>query len=131
MFTYNKPSLCNTISLFSDIFGFRTLSIVLVIKTTVKNKKTVKNTTFRKLDLFPSSGEGKPTHLGPLETSSLSHWTVFLITRTMDRVRKLNISESDTPSSESYSNYLDLYYFNITLSQHVSALFGHHQVRFY
>jgi hypothetical protein len=77
----------------SEILGFRTLSIVLVIKNTVKNKKeTVKNTTFRKLDLIPSSGEGKPTLLGPLERASLSHW----------------ISESDTPSSESYSNYVRL-----------------------
>jgi hypothetical protein len=31
--------------------------------------------------------------------------SLLLITRTMDRVRKPNISESDTPSSESYSNY--------------------------
>jgi hypothetical protein len=30
---------------------------------------------------------------------------LFFNTRTMDRVRKLNISESYTPSSESYSNY--------------------------
>jgi hypothetical protein len=58
---------------------------------------------FRKLDLFPSSGEGKPTLLGPLERASLSHRPV---TRTMDEVGKPNISESDTPSSESYSNYL-------------------------
>jgi hypothetical protein len=29
----------------------------------------------------------------------------FLNTRTMDRVRKPNISESYTPSSESYSNH--------------------------
>jgi hypothetical protein len=35
------------------------------------------NTTFRKLDLFPSSGEGKetPTLLDPLERANLSHWT--------------------------------------------------------
>jgi hypothetical protein len=32
----------------------------------------------------------------------------FLITRTADKVQKPNISESDTPSSESYSNYLNL-----------------------
>jgi hypothetical protein len=39
----------------------------------------------------------------------------FLITRTMDRVRKPNISESDTPSSESYSNYLEVYCTSILL----------------
>jgi hypothetical protein len=59
---------------FSEILGFRTLSIVLVIK---KQSKKVKNTTFRKPDLFPSSGEGKPTLLGPLERASLSHRTSF------------------------------------------------------
>jgi hypothetical protein len=31
---------------------------------------------------------------------------LFFNTRTMDIVRKLNISESYTPSSESYSNYM-------------------------
>jgi hypothetical protein len=36
---------------FSEILGFRTLSIVLVLKNKLR-----KNTTFRKLDLFPSSG---------------------------------------------------------------------------
>jgi hypothetical protein len=38
-----------------------------------------KNTTFRKLDLFPSSGEGgekTPTQLGPLERANLNHWSV-------------------------------------------------------
>jgi hypothetical protein len=36
-----------------------------------------KNTTFRKLDLFPSSGEGgqkTPTQLGPSERANLNHW---------------------------------------------------------
>jgi hypothetical protein len=46
-----------------------------------------KNTTFRKLHLFPSSGEGK--------------------IRTMDKVRKPNISVCYTPSSEPYSIYSD------------------------
>jgi hypothetical protein len=37
-----------------------------------------KNTTFRKLDLFPSSGEGggEDTYsVGPLERTNLNHWT--------------------------------------------------------
>jgi hypothetical protein len=36
----------------------------------------IKNTTFRKLDLFPSSGERDretPTLLGPLERANLNH----------------------------------------------------------
>jgi hypothetical protein len=37
----------------------------------------LENWTFRKLDLFPSSGQGKktPTLLGPLERPNLDHWT--------------------------------------------------------
>jgi hypothetical protein len=42
----------------------------------LKNKLR-NNTTFRKLDLFPSSGEGKkPILLDPLESASLNHWTI-------------------------------------------------------
>jgi hypothetical protein len=40
-----------------------------------------KNTTFRKLDVFPFSGEGgekTPTQLDPLERANLNHWTFFL-----------------------------------------------------
>jgi hypothetical protein len=52
------------------MLGFWTLSIVLVFKITNKNM------TFRKLDLFLSSGEGKtPILLSPLERASLNHWT--------------------------------------------------------
>jgi hypothetical protein len=40
----------------------------------------IENTTFQKLDLFLSSGEGggekTPTHLGPLERTNLNHWTI-------------------------------------------------------
>jgi hypothetical protein len=48
--------------------GFWTLSIVQCF---------LRNATFRKLNLFPSSGKMKvaPTLLGPLERASLSHWT--------------------------------------------------------
>jgi hypothetical protein len=37
----------------------------------------IKKTTFRKLDLFPSSGEIKVASalLGPLERVNLNHWT--------------------------------------------------------
>jgi hypothetical protein len=40
-----------------------------------------RNTTFRMLDLLPSSGEGEktPTHLAPLERDNLSHWCSFVI----------------------------------------------------
>jgi hypothetical protein len=42
----------------------------------------IENTTFRKLDLFPPSGEGKEIHalLGPLEGSNINHWTSGLDT---------------------------------------------------
>jgi hypothetical protein len=48
--------------------GFWTLSTVHCF---------LKNATFRKLDLFPSSGKMKVvlTLLGPLERASLNHWT--------------------------------------------------------
>jgi len=38
----------------------------------------LKNTTFRKLDLLPSSGKimAAPTLLGPLERAYRIHWTV-------------------------------------------------------
>jgi hypothetical protein len=41
----------------------------------------LENTKFRKLDLFPSSGEGgkTPTQLGPLERANLNHWTTPVI----------------------------------------------------
>jgi hypothetical protein len=37
----------------------------------------LKKTTFRKRDLFPSSGEGwkTSTMLGPLERANIKHWT--------------------------------------------------------
>jgi hypothetical protein len=37
----------------------------------------IEMTTFRKLNLIPSSDEGRETHilLGPLEKSDLNHWT--------------------------------------------------------
>jgi hypothetical protein len=50
---------------------FWTLSIV-------RKSKKLDNTTFRKLDLLPSSGEGgrgTPTLLGPLDRANFNHWT--------------------------------------------------------
>jgi hypothetical protein len=48
-------------------FGFCPLSEVLNIS---------KNTTFRKLDVLPSSGDGMETHalLGVLERADFGHW---------------------------------------------------------
>jgi hypothetical protein len=51
----------------------------LLLKNTAKIVKNSKNMTFRKLDLFPSSGAGKPTLLGPLERASLSHRTTDVV----------------------------------------------------
>jgi hypothetical protein len=61
--------------------------------------------------LYPSSWLLKNLCFRPQETDPVSETSccssvVLLITRTMDRVRKPNISESYVPSSESYSNYL-------------------------
>jgi hypothetical protein len=43
------------------------------------------NTTFWKLDLFPSSGEWEtPMLLGSLETANLNHWSTSLIFRILD-----------------------------------------------
>jgi hypothetical protein len=39
----------------------------------------LKNTTFRKLDLFPSSGKGVgDTPLGQLERANFNHWTTYI-----------------------------------------------------
>jgi hypothetical protein len=51
----------------SELLSFWTLSIV-------RYSKKLKNTTFRKLDLFPSPGQGggeTPSQLGPLERGNL------------------------------------------------------------
>jgi hypothetical protein len=39
----------------------------------------LENTMFQKLDLFPSSGNGRKTHtlLGPSESANLNHWTTM------------------------------------------------------
>jgi hypothetical protein len=85
--------------------------------------------TFRKLDLFPFSGEGgekTPTQLGPLERANLNHWaqlsrcllphlhlrtetdpvsetSCFLENRMMEKVQKNSVnSVQHTPSSESF-----------------------------
>jgi hypothetical protein len=62
----------------SGLLGFWTLSIVWYSK---KKKTTQKKTTFRKLDLFPSSGEEWETStlFDPLERPNLSHWIAFRI----------------------------------------------------
>jgi hypothetical protein len=57
----------------------------------------IENTTFRKLDLFPSSDEGRETHtlLDALERANLNHWTT-------GKFQKLSNSECDTPTSECF-----------------------------
>jgi hypothetical protein len=44
--------------------------------------KKLENTTFKKLDLFPYSGEGgnTPTPLGPIERLNLNHCTTYINT---------------------------------------------------
>jgi hypothetical protein len=55
-----------------ELLGFWTLYIVWY-------SKKLENATFRKLDLFPSSGEGgeTPTLLDPLERANLNHWRTY------------------------------------------------------
>jgi hypothetical protein len=62
-----------------QVFGLYPSSLLLK-----KQSKNVKNTTFRKLDLFPYSGEGNPTLLGPLERASLSPITSAISSRAAD-----------------------------------------------
>jgi hypothetical protein len=52
----------------SELLRFWTLSIF-------QYSKKLNNTTFRKLDLIPSSGQGgkTPSQLGPLEKANLNH----------------------------------------------------------
>jgi hypothetical protein len=47
----------------------------------VRNSKYVENTTFRKTDLFLSSGERRetPALLGPSEKTNLNHWTIRVV----------------------------------------------------
>jgi hypothetical protein len=80
-----------------------------------------RNTTFRKLDLFPSSGKKTPTQLGPLERANVNHCLLppfYLRTetdpvsetscsfkyRTMDKVHKPRNSLCYSPSSQPFRN---------------------------
>jgi hypothetical protein len=69
----------------TQILGFWTLSIA-------HNSKRLENTTFRKLDLFPSSGNGRetPTLLGRLERGNLNQTVTssYLEFRRRDKVHK-------------------------------------------
>jgi hypothetical protein len=65
------------------VISFRDIGFSDFIHRPDIKKQTKENTTFRKLDLFPSSGEGKkPILLGPLERASLNHWTTDVINHT-------------------------------------------------
>jgi hypothetical protein len=59
----------------SGLLGFWTLSIVRYSKK--------QNTTSRKLNLFPSSGEGAgdTCSVGPVKSASLIHWPIPVSTR--------------------------------------------------
>jgi hypothetical protein len=69
----------------------------------------IENTMFRKLDLFPSSGDAEktPTQLGSLERANLNHR--FLFSRIPDdgkSKKKNNDSVCYTPSLEPFRIYL-------------------------
>jgi hypothetical protein len=72
-----RMELWNVLPLESKAFGQRciTLRITEFLDSVLRPKFT--NTTFRKLDLFPSSCDGRETRnlLGPLERANLSHWS--------------------------------------------------------
>jgi hypothetical protein len=65
----------------SELLSFWTLSIV-------QYSKKLENTTFWKLDLFPSSGRGgrTPSQLGPLERANLNHWNTGRWTKSKNLV---------------------------------------------
>jgi hypothetical protein len=71
----HTPTILNEITLeqqlISELLALWTLPIV-------RNYKYQK-TAFRKVDLFPSSVEGRetPALLGPLERTNLNHWTSY------------------------------------------------------
>jgi hypothetical protein len=71
---------------------------------------------FRKLDLFPSSGEGEktPIQLGPLERANLNQsrfrnvvFSSLLEYRTMEKSKKPSKPVCYTPSSEPFRIYLE------------------------
>jgi hypothetical protein len=95
--------ICDSNSFIFQNSCFLALSIVRY------SKKTLQNTTFRKLHLFPSSyeGEGKIyTLLGPLERANLNDWTIPRQYLTMDNVKKSSDSLCYTPLAETFRIYL-------------------------
>jgi hypothetical protein len=68
---YNKPQTYQNIKSI-----FRNIEFSDSIHRPGNKKQTKGNTTFRKLDMFPSSCAGKkPILLGPLERASPNHWS--------------------------------------------------------
>jgi hypothetical protein len=61
----------------------------------------LKNTTFRKLDLFPSAGKGweTPALLGPLERANLNHWSSIVYFRIPDDGQ---VQKSSNPNRDFY-----------------------------
>jgi hypothetical protein len=61
---------------------YRTIGLMDFIHRPVYKSRKQKNTTFRRLDLSPSSGvwdKIKPTQLGPIEGAGLNHWTNLVL----------------------------------------------------
>jgi hypothetical protein len=64
-----------------------------------------RNTTFRKLDLFPSSGDGRetPTLIGSLERYNLNHRIYFFVKDPTEQVSPSTHLKKDTdPVSETF-----------------------------
>jgi hypothetical protein len=94
-----------------------TLRITRFVKSSiVRNVKWVENTTFRTLDVFPSSGEGREVHtlLGHLERTSLSHWRrwwwMFTLSKGSNRLSPSPSlkTERDALSETLFSSYSTL-----------------------
>jgi hypothetical protein len=84
---YDSTSLLEAMSAMTvwDIVNFKIQFNFLVGITgfwtspIVRYSKKLESAKFRKLVLFPSSGEGEtPTLLGPLERANLNHWTILV-----------------------------------------------------
>jgi hypothetical protein len=52
---------------------------------------------FRKLDLFPSSGDrvGEPILLGPVERANLNHWTMYVRLSTTTYIPEITICQQE------------------------------------
>jgi hypothetical protein len=85
--------------------GVWTLSIALVLKNKLR-----KNTTFQKLDLFPSSGEGKTYSVGSLRKScaiaqAVSCWLPTTLARVCVRAEHMGFVVDKAAQGQVFFKY--------------------------